>query len=78
MPSWSSSEYRLIGGKIEHFHKCERRLTVQSTTTRKNREWYENVHDNVQSANGISVVEANDNGMKMFMIMECKCNLHME
>ncbi|GJX62685.1 hypothetical protein Tco_0295585 [Tanacetum coccineum] len=36
MSSWSSSEYRLIGDKIEHFHKCERRLTVQTTTTRKN------------------------------------------
>ncbi|GKB15932.1 hypothetical protein Tco_0849855 [Tanacetum coccineum] len=36
MPSWSSSEPRLIGGKIEHFCKCERRLTVQTTTIRKN------------------------------------------
>ncbi|GJW45783.1 hypothetical protein Tco_0077429 [Tanacetum coccineum] len=36
MPSWSSTQSQVVGGKIEHFCNCECRLTVQTETTRKN------------------------------------------
>ncbi|GKC93937.1 hypothetical protein Tco_1159379 [Tanacetum coccineum] len=36
MPSWTSSDSRIISGRIEYFCKCDRRLTVQTAKTRKN------------------------------------------
>nr|GEV22774.1 hypothetical protein [Tanacetum cinerariifolium] len=36
MPSWISSESRVISGRVEYFCKCSRQLTVQTAKTRKN------------------------------------------
>ncbi|GKD54116.1 hypothetical protein Tco_1287503, partial [Tanacetum coccineum] len=36
MPSWASSESRVISGRVEYFCKCSRQLTVQTAKTRKN------------------------------------------
>ncbi|GJW01912.1 hypothetical protein Tco_1560768 [Tanacetum coccineum] len=36
MPSWTSSESRVISGRVEYFCKCNRQLTVQTAKTRKN------------------------------------------
>ncbi|GJV09968.1 hypothetical protein Tco_1351509 [Tanacetum coccineum] len=36
MPSWTSSESRVISGRVEYFYKCSRQLTVQTAKTRKN------------------------------------------
>ncbi|GJY12084.1 hypothetical protein Tco_0381393 [Tanacetum coccineum] len=38
MPSWTSSESRVISGRVEYFCKCNRQLTIQTATTRKNLE----------------------------------------
>nr|GEU99758.1 hypothetical protein [Tanacetum cinerariifolium] len=36
MPSWASSESRVISGRVEYFFKCSRQLIVQAAKTRKN------------------------------------------
>ncbi|GKB51112.1 hypothetical protein Tco_0901865 [Tanacetum coccineum] len=36
MSSWTSSESRIISGRVEYFCKCNRQLTVQTTKIRKN------------------------------------------
>ncbi|GJT71280.1 hypothetical protein Tco_1030566 [Tanacetum coccineum] len=36
MPSWTSSESRVISGRVEYFCKCNRQLTVQTAKIRKN------------------------------------------
>ncbi|GKA82507.1 hypothetical protein Tco_0789255 [Tanacetum coccineum] len=36
MPSWTSSESRVISGRVEYFCKCNRQLTVQTAKTWKN------------------------------------------
>ncbi|GJY28678.1 hypothetical protein Tco_0404445 [Tanacetum coccineum] len=36
MPSCTSSESRVISGRVEYFCKCNRQLTVQTTKARKN------------------------------------------
>ncbi|GJW97897.1 hypothetical protein Tco_0179705 [Tanacetum coccineum] len=36
MPSWTSSESRVISGRVEYFCKCSRQFTVQTAKTRKN------------------------------------------
>ncbi|GKE33626.1 hypothetical protein Tco_1452948 [Tanacetum coccineum] len=38
MPSWTSSESRVISGRVEYFCKCSRQLTLQTAKTRKNPE----------------------------------------
>ncbi|GJW11560.1 hypothetical protein Tco_1577387 [Tanacetum coccineum] len=36
MPSWTSSESRVINDRVEYFCKCSRQLIVQTAKTRKN------------------------------------------
>ncbi|GKD77696.1 hypothetical protein Tco_1340317 [Tanacetum coccineum] len=36
MPYWTSSESRVISGRVEYFCKCNRQLTLQTAKTRKN------------------------------------------
>ncbi|GJX33997.1 calcium-binding EF-hand family protein [Tanacetum coccineum] len=36
MSSWTSSESRVISGRVEYFCKCSRQLTIQTAKTRKN------------------------------------------
>ncbi|GKE33734.1 hypothetical protein Tco_1453056 [Tanacetum coccineum] len=36
MSSWTSSESRVISGRVEYFCKCNRQLTVQTAKTKKN------------------------------------------
>ncbi|GKB63741.1 hypothetical protein Tco_0919927 [Tanacetum coccineum] len=36
MPFWTSSESRVISGRVEYFCKCNRQLTVQTEKTKEN------------------------------------------